>query len=703
MSQPTPYTRQTDFSEDERANVGGRSTVRTDKLDAELDALGTTANESAKNLGMIQRDDGALRDRVVTPESLSQATTLMIGGNGFRPRGTYAPGQSYQIRDMVEVEAGVYVCVQAVPTAADFNTERAAGKWQAFSASNSQALTAMGLPFGPVAGIAATNAQAAIVETHDLAAEAKTKAEQALAGAGTGGNGGSGSTPIPPFAVAALVAAASAANRVNAETRDPTPPPKAPTPGLTAGVGQIEVTWPKAIYTQGHGPGRVLLWAAEWPNDTTVPPFSVASALGAVLEVASRAAISWNPNKRVRVWMAFESFDGYQGAVSDPADVTTIPIPASALGQLQLDANMLAAAMETGALVNDPHFAGGAARWSNFIARFGGATSGVPAGCPVEFAAQFRGRDCIDARGYSVRAGDQYHLSIFAHNGTTGLSVGIAAYFEYADGRAVTAAPPTALTPAANTWTNIEGPVTIPAGAVRMRIGPYIGQASTGTQTCWFGYIRAIKVSEGDEVRQGSLTAINIAARSITTNELVVGAATDAVSAAKVTTAIEIPTGANFGRTPAGPIGNYLLVPFSRPIKRGLLVVDIELQCFLSSPNVGALRFFDVSFAWGLIKTDGTLAGTSVLENADGSNINGGIDGPPFGFRLAIPTRAEARLKHNFSAFIDLPAAAAATLVLDVTYAALTTAAGVPRWQVQAGESANCIVIASATFVENKV
>jgi hypothetical protein len=702
MSQPTPYTRQTDFSEDERANVGGRSTVRTDKLDAELDALGTTANESAKNLGLIQRDDGALRDRVVTPESLSQATTLMIGGNGFRPRGRYAAGQSYQIRDMVEVEAGVYVCIEAVPTAADFNTERAAGKWQAFSASNNQALTAAGLPFGPVAGIAATNAQAAIVETHDLAAEAKTKAEQALAGAGTGGPGGSDSTAIPPFAVAALVAAATAANRVNAEIRDPTLPPKAPTPGLTAGVGQIEATWVKATYTQGHGPGRVLVWAAEWPTDTTAPDFGTAKALGGVLEGANRTAITWNPLKKVRVWLAFESFDGYQGPVSDPADVTTIPIPASALGQLQLDANMLAAAMETGALVNDPHFAGGAARWNNFLQRQGGASSTVPAGCPVEFAAQFKGRDCTDARSYSVRAGDQYVLDIFAHNGTTGLPVGVVAYFEYSDGRAMTSQT-VVKTPTPNTWTQVDGPITIPPGAVRMHIGPHITQAHTGTQTCWFGYIRAIKISEGDEIRQGSLTAINIAARSITTNELVVGAATDAVSAAKVTTSIEIPTGANFGRTPAGPIGNYLLVPFSRPIKRGLLVVDLELQNFLSSTNIAALKFFDITLSWGLIKTDGTLAGTSVLVNADGSNINGGIDGPPFGYRLAIPTRAESRLKHNFSAFVDLPAASAATLVLDVTFAALTTAAGMPRWQVQSNESANCIVIASATFVENKV
>lgn len=698
MSQPPTYVRQTDFSEDERANVGGRSTVRTDKLDAELDALGLTANSAAANLGLIQRDDGALRDQVVTPESLSPSTALMIGGAGFRPRGMYAVGQSYAVRDQVETPSGVYVCLQAISVATDFTAERAANKWMAFAASPDATITAQTLPFGPVGGIAGTNAQAAIVETHDLASQAKATADQALASAGSGTGGGTGgTTTIPPFAVAALVAATSASNRVNADTRDPTPPPKAPTPSLTAGVGQIEVSWVKASYAVGHGPGRVLVFAAEWADltTTTAPAFTAAKALGGVQEVAERTAILWNPNKKVRVWLQFESFDAYLGPVGDPADVVTVPIPQTALGQLQFDANMISASLEMGLLVSDPSFASGAAVWSNFVQRLGGGTSGVPAGCPVEYAAQFKGRDCVSSRSLSVRAGDQYLVSAFANAVATGLRVGVVAYFDFVDGRP-TASDPLEVSLPANAWQKVAKTITVPAGAVRMRVGPHIDQGHTGTALCWFGDMRAAKVTEGDEIRQGSLTAATIAANTITTEKLVVGAATDHLVATSGTFSFVVPTGGASTSTTGGQRFGKARLP--KQVSRGLVVVQAQFDCEIDSnlaSTIQDLKFFELDMAVAVLRADGSVVAQKLAREAP-------IVNP---YRGAAATSGVCSITRSFVLYIDEAAKFDADIGMGVVFAGRGSDGDFFRPLVNGTrtDALFCNVQFDVTFVENKV
>ena len=62
MSQPTPYTVQTSFNQDEVNGAGGRSTVKTASLDTEFDNLKTTLDEILTNLALLQRDDGKIKD-----------------------------------------------------------------------------------------------------------------------------------------------------------------------------------------------------------------------------------------------------------------------------------------------------------------------------------------------------------------------------------------------------------------------------------------------------------------------------------------------------------------------------------------------------------------------------------------------------------------------------------------------------------------
>lgn len=157
--QPTPYTPVTNFAEDERSNAGGRSTVRTDRVDAELDAISQSLNETITNLGLIQRDDGKLTDSLVEYYNLSASARAALLATKWTARGLWATATAYAVSDMVEVAGSSYICAIA-HTSGVFATDAAAGKWQIFVTSNS----AGGQSFTPTTTISSTNTQAAVVE-----------------------------------------------------------------------------------------------------------------------------------------------------------------------------------------------------------------------------------------------------------------------------------------------------------------------------------------------------------------------------------------------------------------------------------------------------------------------------------------------------------------------------------------------------------
>ena len=175
MAQPTRYVHTNDFSQDEVNNAGGRATVRTDELDAELDGVQLTLDETLDNLALIQRDDGALRDGIVSPESLSATTAAMFGGSNFVPRGTWASGAFYAANDIVENAGVIYVCLVSHTAAALFATDRAAGRWQLFPGGQ----TADSLEFTPTSTIAGPTVHDAIVQV-DAAARSLALADYAF-------------------------------------------------------------------------------------------------------------------------------------------------------------------------------------------------------------------------------------------------------------------------------------------------------------------------------------------------------------------------------------------------------------------------------------------------------------------------------------------------------------------------------------------
>jgi hypothetical protein len=158
--QPTPYVKTTNFAQDESANVGGRSTVRTDRVDAELENIELSLTETQENLELIQRDDGRLRDGLVELFNLSAVARAALQAD-VEPRGLWATATVYAESDLVD-EAGVaYLCAED-HVSGTFATDYAAGKWQVFGTNT----TAAGIDFTPPSSMAATNVQAAIEEVN---------------------------------------------------------------------------------------------------------------------------------------------------------------------------------------------------------------------------------------------------------------------------------------------------------------------------------------------------------------------------------------------------------------------------------------------------------------------------------------------------------------------------------------------------------
>lgn len=175
--QAPKYTPTTDFSEDEANNTGGRSTVRTDRVDAELQNISTSTNALVDNLALIQRDDGKLTDGIVEPYNLSAATKAFALATKWNARGLWATAQDYAVNDMIDVNGAAYICA-AAHTSSNFATDYAAGSWQVFTA----AATAAAISFLATSNILSSDVQSAVVEVDTNARASSSPLLSALYG-----------------------------------------------------------------------------------------------------------------------------------------------------------------------------------------------------------------------------------------------------------------------------------------------------------------------------------------------------------------------------------------------------------------------------------------------------------------------------------------------------------------------------------------
>lgn len=159
---PNPYERQANFTSFEQQNPTRPKPGVS--LDAELNAIRATLNAALLRLGEIQRDDGALANGSVGPDTFSREALVLIGSQ-LTPRGNWAASTVYNPRDLVQNGGISYIAVIA-HVSTTFSADLALGRWQTISSSSG---VASSISFTPTGTIAATNVQDAIAE---VAAEA---------------------------------------------------------------------------------------------------------------------------------------------------------------------------------------------------------------------------------------------------------------------------------------------------------------------------------------------------------------------------------------------------------------------------------------------------------------------------------------------------------------------------------------------------
>lgn len=138
MAQPTRYTPAYDFQDYQTANP--TAPLPGDKVDIELAALEITTDAVCDNLALIQRDDGALANAVVTPDSLSTAARALVAASG-NPRGAWVTATAYAVADVVSNSGVTYICCTA-HTSGTFSTDLTAVKWLVLSVGADLADTA---------------------------------------------------------------------------------------------------------------------------------------------------------------------------------------------------------------------------------------------------------------------------------------------------------------------------------------------------------------------------------------------------------------------------------------------------------------------------------------------------------------------------------------------------------------------------------
>lgn len=123
MAQPTPYDRQFSFQDFQAQEP--TTPLPGDEVDGELNAVKLTIDQTLVNLAKIQRDDGALKNGIVTQETLSPSLSI-----GFTLRGTWAAGINYVLGDGVTVENKFYRATASALSTAENAPEEPGAPWE---------------------------------------------------------------------------------------------------------------------------------------------------------------------------------------------------------------------------------------------------------------------------------------------------------------------------------------------------------------------------------------------------------------------------------------------------------------------------------------------------------------------------------------------------------------------------------------------
>lgn len=200
MAQPQAYNRETDFTErdgDDTNHAG---------INTELDAAALSINEIRDNLALIQRDDGALKNGIVTAESLSDSAFNAVLGEVATATAAASASADRSTLFATQAEAD-RIAAQAAATAAQ--SSQTAAATSATAAASSQTAAANS------ATSAATSASTATTKASEASTSATNAASSATAAAGSAT---AASTQATNAATSATAAATSATNSANSAT-----------------------------------------------------------------------------------------------------------------------------------------------------------------------------------------------------------------------------------------------------------------------------------------------------------------------------------------------------------------------------------------------------------------------------------------------------------------------------------------------------
>lgn len=126
MADPTKYQPSYNFTDFQTGSP--TQPLPAPQVDNELANIATSVNATIDAMKDVRRSDGALKNAVVTPDSLSAATRSLIVNLG-NPRGDWAPLTAYAVKDFVAFEGATYVATAAHTSGVAFAVDLAAGRW----------------------------------------------------------------------------------------------------------------------------------------------------------------------------------------------------------------------------------------------------------------------------------------------------------------------------------------------------------------------------------------------------------------------------------------------------------------------------------------------------------------------------------------------------------------------------------------------
>ena len=160
MPQPPDYNRLHNLTDYATANPS--DPYNAAYVDDELNAIEDTLDQTLSNLTLIQRDDGALKNQIVTTDSLATDVAALMAVTGATLRGAWVTATAYALKDVVTRTGSTYICATA-HTAGTFSTDLAAGKWIIVSEATS-GIAANGVTVVPTGSIASNDVQSALAE-----------------------------------------------------------------------------------------------------------------------------------------------------------------------------------------------------------------------------------------------------------------------------------------------------------------------------------------------------------------------------------------------------------------------------------------------------------------------------------------------------------------------------------------------------------